>query len=228
MRWRMISRLGMALAGLSACAQAGPSTPKQRDIILVGDSTVSSTTGWGDAFCQSMVAKVKSCTNLARAGRSSRSFRKEGSWKSVLQKIKDDGASHALVLIQFGHNDAGKDEKRRTDPDADFTDIISQYVDDVRSLNAEPILITPVARRIYVDGKIRDGLEPYAGAVRRIAAAKRTSLIDLHAMSVAALEKMSPGEARGLGPDGTQPDINHLGPKGARYFADMVIRQLRL
>lgn len=228
MQWRTLSRLGMALVSLSACAQAGPSTPKQRDIFLVGDSTVSSTTGWGDAFCQSVIAKVKSCTNLARAGRSSRSFRKEGSWKAVLQKIKDDGASHAMILIQFGHNDASRNEKRRTDPDADFTDIISQYVDDARGVNAEPVLITPVARRIYVGGKIRDGLEPYAGAVRRIAAAKRTPLIDLHAMSATALEKMNPREARRLGPEGDEPDINHLGSEGARYFADMVIRDLRL
>lgn len=146
----------------------------------------------------------------------------------MLQKIKDDGASHAMILIQFGHNDASRNEKRRTDPDADFTDIISQYVDDARSVNAEPVLITPVARRIYVGGKIRDGLEPYAGAVRRIAAAKRTPLIDLHAMSATALEKMNPREARRLGPEGDEPDINHLGSEGARYFADMVIRDLRL
>ena len=228
MRWRTISWAGVALVCLSACAQAGPSKPKERDVILVGDSTVSSITGWGDAFCQSMTAKVKSCTNLARAGRSSRSYRKEGSWKGVLQKIRDGGPSNALVLIQFGHNDAGRDEKRRTDPDADFTDIISQYVDDARNSGAEPVLITPVARRIYVDGKIKDGLEPYANAVRRIAAARDARLIDLHAMSAAALEKMSPEEARRLGPDGDQPDINHLGPRGARYFADMVIHQLRL
>lgn len=196
--------------------------------MLVGDSTVSPTTGWGDAFCQSLVAKGRSCTNLARPGRSSKSFRKEGSWEGVLQKIKDDGASNALVLIQFGHNDSGKDEKRKTDPDGEFTAIISRYVDDVRNLNAEPVLITPLARRVYVDGRIQDGLEPYAEAMRRIAAAKRTRLIDLHAMSVEALEKMSPAEARRLGPDGQQPDINHLGDRGARYFAGMIMRNLRL
>lgn len=194
----------------------------------MGDSTVSSTTGWGDAFCQSLVAKGRVCTNLARPGRSSKSFRKEGSWKAVLQRIEEDGTSNPVVLIQFGHNDAGKDEKRKTDADGEFTDIISGYVDDVKNAHARPVLITPVARRIYVDGKIRDGLEPYASAVRRIAAAKQVPLIDLHAMSVGALEKMSPAQARQLGPEGDQPDINHLGPKGARYFADMVIRDLRL
>lgn len=194
----------------------------------MGDSTVSSTTGWGDALCHSLAAEGRTCTNLARPGRSSRSFRKEGSWKAVLQRIKDGGTAHPIVLIQFGHNDAGKDEKRKTDADGEFTSIISGYVDDVRKAHARPVLITPVARRIYVDGKIRDGLEPYASAVRRIAVAKQTPLIDLHAMSVAALEKMSPAQARRLGPEGEQPDINHLGPKGARYFADMIIRDLKL
>lgn len=228
MQWWKIPRLGMALVGLSACAQASPSSLKQSDIILAGDSTVSTTTGWGDAFCQLLAAKNWNCTNLARPGRSSKSYRKEGSWNGVIQKIDAVKPSRTIVLIQFGHNDAGKDEKRKTDPGGEFTSIISRYADEVRNSGAEPVLITPLARRVYVGGRIQDGLEPYADAMRQIAAAKHIRLIDLHAMSVDALEKMSPAEARRLGPDGEQPDINHLGAMGARYFADMVMRNLRL
>lgn len=228
MQRRKLSRLCITLLGLSACTQAAPAALEPSNILLVGDSTVAPTTGWGDAFCELLVARGRKCMNLARAGRSSKSYRKEGSWKGVLQEIEAQKPSKVLVLIQFGHNDAGKDMKRKTDPYGEFTAIIGKYVDDLRNSQAEPVLVTPLARRIYVDGKIRDGLEPYADAMRQIAAAKRTRLIDLHARSVEALEKMTPVEARGLGPDGQAPDINHLGNRGAQYFARMIIGDLRL
>jgi rhamnogalacturonan acetylesterase len=41
--------------------------------------------------------------NRARAGRSSRTFLKEGLWDKVLADLKPGD----FVLIQFGHNDGG-------------------------------------------------------------------------------------------------------------------------
>ena len=61
---------GLALAG--AAAQAGAR------VILVGDSTMATRSGYGDALC-ARIAPAE-CINLARGGRSSLSFRAEGLW----------------------------------------------------------------------------------------------------------------------------------------------------
>jgi hypothetical protein len=50
--------------------------------ILVGDSTMASTSGYGDAFC-ARVNRANTCINLAKGGRSSGSFRAEGRWDEV-------------------------------------------------------------------------------------------------------------------------------------------------
>jgi lysophospholipase L1-like esterase len=67
-------------------------------IVLVGDSTVNDEGGWGQGFRASLVGPL-TVINLAKNGRSSKSFRDEGLWAPVLTRIAD------FVLIQFGHND---------------------------------------------------------------------------------------------------------------------------
>ena len=67
--------------------------------------------GWGkhlETFFDPSKLKV---VNLARGGRSSRTFIAEGLWDRLLEGVK----AGDFVLIQFGHNDAGpiNDERRR-------------------------------------------------------------------------------------------------------------------
>ena len=84
-------------------------------IILVGDSTMNTKTGYGDALCALFKPDVK-CINLAKGGRSSKSFRAEGLWDNVQTLLKDGAAYRATyVLIQFGHNDQPGKALRSTD-----------------------------------------------------------------------------------------------------------------
>jgi lysophospholipase L1-like esterase len=48
-------------------------------IILVGDSTAAVHSGWGGSFCALHVTSFVACVNVARNGRSTRSYREEGS-----------------------------------------------------------------------------------------------------------------------------------------------------
>jgi lysophospholipase L1-like esterase len=74
-------------------------------IILVGDSTVAPVNGWGPGFCRDVTAQV-ACVNMAKNGRSTRSYREEGSWKEVMDALGHNGEFSATwVFIQFGHND---------------------------------------------------------------------------------------------------------------------------
>src|SRR5205085_7073437 len=96
-----LAALSLALSGRAAHAA---SLPPVR-VILVGDSTVATKNGYGDALCARFTPDV-TCVNLAKNGRSSGSFRAEGRWDEVMRLLKDGGNYSAnYVLVQFGHND---------------------------------------------------------------------------------------------------------------------------
>lgn len=167
-------------------------------IILVGDSTMAVRSGWGPGFCTDVVEQV-TCVNLAKGGRSSGSYRAEGSWTKVLEELKHNSDFKATyVLIQFGHNDQPGKPGRSTDLATEFPVNIRQYVQDVITNGAKPVLITPLTRRWFKDGKVRNDLEPWATATKTVAAEMGVPVLDLNAESVTAIQKMGPVEANTL------------------------------
>ena len=99
-------------------------------IILVGDSTTAVHSGWGGSFCALHVTSFVACVNLARGGRSTRSYREEGSWKLVLGEVKSRGFADTWILIQFGHNDQPGKPGRSTDLATEFPANLRRYVDE--------------------------------------------------------------------------------------------------
>ena len=82
--------------------------------VLAGDSTVTDDAGWGRAFAE-LLSDDAECINLAKSGRSSRSYRTEGWWQKCLD------AKPRYLLIQFGHNDQpGKGPERESAAETDF------------------------------------------------------------------------------------------------------------
>jgi polygalacturonase/lysophospholipase L1-like esterase len=195
-------------------------------IVLVGDSTVTDTSGWGLGFKQFVSDKAE-CLNMAANGRSSKSYLEEGRWKEALA-LKGD-----YYLIQFGHNDQpGKGLERETDPASTYPRFMARYVDDARAIGARPILITSLTRRTFatsVTGKVETTLGPWADAVKQLAAEKQVPVLDLHAHSLAWCESLGPdgcGRFNVTGPDG-QIDRTHLDATGSLAFARLVIDDLR-
>jgi PelA/Pel-15E family pectate lyase len=192
-------------------------------IALAGDSTVTERQGWETGFARRLGAGA-SCANHARGGRSTRSFVEEGHWANVLAERPD------VVLIQFGHNDApGKGPERETDPFTTYRDNLARMVDDARAVGARPVLLTPLTRR-YVDeaGCVRSDLGFYADAARAVAFDRRVPLLDLHRLSIEAIDTMSPSEIAALGvpkEDGTL-DRTHLSPAGSALFGALVAEEL--
>jgi len=196
-------------------------------VILVGDSTMASTTGYGDALCARLTPQT-ACLNLARGGRSSGSFRAEGRWDEVTGLLRDGaGYRRTYVLIQFGHNDQPGKPGRSTDYATEFPANMTRYVEEARALGAVPVLVTPLTRRSFKGGYVQNDLAPWAGAVRRIAAATGTPLVDLNALSLAAVQAMGPKEADKLARVGANFDYTHVGPVGAQRFADIMARELQ-
>ena len=183
----------------AASAVAEPQTPLPPvRIILVGDSTMAVRSGWGPGFSSDIVSQV-TLVNMAKGGRSSGSYRAEGSWTNVLNELKRNAEFKATyVLIQFGHNDQPGKPGRSTDLATEFPVNIRQYVQDVLTNGAKPVLITPLTRRWFTDGKVKNDLAPWADATKKIAAEMGVPVLDLNADSVAAVQKMGPVEANTL------------------------------
>jgi lysophospholipase L1-like esterase len=193
----------LAIVPLAAQAQtsgsptAEPAPPKFKaiKIVLVGDSTTAVLGGWGPSFCGWHVTSFAACINLARGGRSSGNYRTEGSWALAMDEIKSGGFTDTYVLIQFGHNDQPGKPGRSTDLATEFPANMKRYVEEVRSAGGKPILVTPLTRRQFKDGKLLDDLGPWADAVRKVAVETQTPVVDLHARSQAAVQAMGPVEA---------------------------------
>ncbi|MFM7245386.1 MAG: SGNH/GDSL hydrolase family protein, partial [Planctomycetaceae bacterium] len=112
-------------------------------IVLVGDSTVSETDGWGPGFATFLDKNVK-LSNQAKNGRSSSSFIQEGLWDAALALDGD------YYLIQFGHNDEPGKPGRSTEPD-EYRTLLNRYVDEARKQGAVPVLVTSLVRRKFDD-----------------------------------------------------------------------------
>jgi lysophospholipase L1-like esterase len=242
-RHHLASAALLALAAHAAAAQQGPIR-----VILVGDSTMATKSGYGDAFCARFTPEV-SCVNLARGGRSTRSFREEGRWDEVLRLLKDGGAYRATyVLVQFGHNDQPGKPGRSTDFVTEFPANMARYARETRAAGGVPVLVTPLTRRSFRGPYLHNDLAPWADATRNAAAREHAALLDLNADSGAAVQAMGQAEADTLAvapppadaapapqdPNKVEPqgaarsafDRTHVGAKGAALFAAMVEREM--
>lgn len=201
------------LIALLALAASAADLPPVR-IILVGDSTVALHNGWGPGFCADMAPQV-TCLDLAKNGRSSGSYRAEGSWAAVMEQLKStNGVAATYVLIQFGHNDQPGKPGRSTDLATEFPANMRRYVEDVKAAAGKPVLVTPLTRRIFRDGKVRNDLAPWAEAAKRVAAEEHVPVLDLNTESVEAVQKMGPVEANTLAMAPPPPSVAEGAPTG--------------
>lgn len=184
---------------LPAAAHAQEPMFKAPKIVLVGDSTTAVNSGWGGSFCAKHVSSNVACVNLGRGGRSTRTYREEGSWALALKEMTSGGFAQTYVLIQLAHNDQPGRPERSTDLATEFPVNIRRFVDETRAAGATPVLVTPLIRRQFKDGQVHDDLAPWADAIRKVAAETKTPLVDLHKLSKDAVQAMGPVEALKLG-----------------------------
>jgi lysophospholipase L1-like esterase len=217
--------LGLLLAlGIHTAAGAADAR-----LILVGDSTIAPNGGYGNELCAYFKPSLD-CINVAKGGRSSGSFRAEGLWEPVLQKLRDAKGMPTIVMIQFGHNDQPGKPGRSTDLVKEYPQNLARYVQEVRELGGQAVLVTPLTRRSFKGPYLRNDLAPWSGATRRVASELKVPMVDLNALSIAAVEAMGEQEADTLAPaPAPDPkfDRTHLGKKGADVFSAIVAKELR-
>lgn len=231
---RRLASPAFAAALLSLAGFAPPSQQEVTQVVVIGDSTAAfypperyPQMGWA----MILPCAVKSGVivhNDARGGRSTKSFRAEGLWAASSERLGPGD----VLLIQFGHNDQSVEKGERYIDPAGFADNLRLFISTARQRGATPVLITPVARRRFVDGRAVDAHGEYDDVVRNVASETGTPLIDLNMLAMAELDSLgeegsklmflhlAPG-AYPSHPDGLI-DNTHFSERGARTIAAMV------
>ena len=166
----------LVLCTLSLCTlSAAP-----RRVHTIGDSTMSEykpaatpKRGWGmylQAFFNTDSVEVN---NRGKSGASTRTFYEtDNLWPSVKKQMK----AGDYLLIQFAHNDEkckgedvyvqnarlraeGKDtltDMRGTEPNTTYKEYLRTYIREAREMGVIPVLMSPICRAYFKNGKIND------------------------------------------------------------------------
>ena len=223
---------------IALCGFALPQKKKIK-VFLAGDSTISikeirayPETGWGMPFVYFFDSSVV-IENRAKNGRSTRTFIEEGLWNKLIKDVSADD----YVFIQFGHNDESPDKlDRYTSPEQYKINLI-RFIGETRRKKAKPVLLTPVSRRRFKDGKQVETHEVYSKIVRELATQLKVPFIDLDKKSQELYQKtgeetsklfflqLEPGEHPNY-PEG-KVDNTHFSELGARKIAQIVLAEVK-
>lgn len=201
---------------MAAIFYAGDSTVKFNKIATYPQTGISQAMLW---YLKDSV-EMKS---FAQNGRSTKSFLDEGRLSSIEKEIKQDD----FLFIQFGHNDEKDDPERHTDPETTFPENLLRFIEAARSKGAYPVLITPIARRLFNE---RGGFLPgshgaYPEAVIRTGKSAQVPVIDLTSITekyLAFVGDMA-SKAYFMWPG----DNTHLKPEGAVLMAGFLCQELK-
>ncbi len=160
-----------------------------RKIYLIGDSTVCDykdsqfpMTGWGQVLKYFFNSDIQ-IVNHAIGGRSSRSFREQGRWKTVLNALNPGD----FVFIQFGHNDRDNSKAERYTPVDKYKLYIDSFVVEAREKGAVPVLVSPMVMNAWKNNEMRNVFTEsgadYRGAMAAVAKSRGCAFVDLNMKS---------------------------------------------
>ena len=156
-------------------------------------------------------------------GRSTKSFLDEGAFEPVRQAMSPGD----FLLIQFGHNDEKDDPARHTEPATTYKENLTFFINCARDAGAYPVLITPIARRLFDErGAFLPGSHgAYPQAVRELGESLNVPVADLTAITESYLAQVGdlPSKPWFMWPK----DNTHLKPEGAVIMAGFLAGELR-
>ena len=235
----------MALGAGSSSADPGAfgnsNGTGQPTVFVVGDSTASTyahrelpRAGWGQALPLALNSGSR-VVNRALSGASSKSFTDSGLAAETFAMLRPGD----YLLISFGHNDEKTtDPARGTYPQTTYKEYLTGFIRGARAAGANPVLVTPVERRRFDGaGNARESHGEYPAAMRELAAATNTPLMDLAQTSLDLWQQMGPEATTGMFlytspgefpqyPAGVQ-DNTHFRAEGALAVAHLVAHGLQ-
>lgn len=231
--------LSTALLSLGLLSFIAPGK-KKIQIYMAGDSTMSiydtaktPQRGWGQVFWQFFNDEVE-IHDLARGGRSTKSFIAEGLWQKLIDSVQKDD----WVFIEFGHNDHDKRKPERYTPPDQYKNNLITMVKEVLAKGAHPVLLTPIAMRSFdKSGKYRDGHGVYPQEVQQAAKETGVPVVDLDKLFGNVIIQMGPDNSKSMfmnfspGLYQSYPqghiDNTHLRTAGAEEVASLVAGAIR-
>ncbi len=235
---------------LNNCAKENDSN--KPTIYTVGDSTVKNGRGtgngglwgWGDFIGQFFNTNKIDIKNHALGGTSSRTYLSKGLWDTVHNRLKKGD----FVLIQFGHNDNGPiNDNRRArgtikgigDQTEEIDNILTKkhetvhtygwylrkIVTDAKSKGAIPVIMSPIPRNKWVNGKVPRNDDSYGLWAKQIAESEHISFIDLNKGMVELMNIK--GQDKVTGTYFYKKDHTHTSAKGAVLAATVITDNLR-
>jgi lysophospholipase L1-like esterase len=214
--------------------------PAPEDVITVflcGNSTVTDQShepwaSWGQMIPAFFNEKI-AFANFAESGESANTFIAAGRLKKALTMMKPGD----YVFIEFGHNDM-----KQTGPGKgawySFMTSLKTFVDEVRAVGANPVLVTPTQRRHFENGHNQNTHGEFPDAMRWLAKKENVPLIELNEMTRVlfdALGEKNSKKALVHYPANTFPgqthelaDNTHFNTYGAYQVAKCVITGMML
>ena len=205
-------------------------------VYLAGDSTVCDQgdepwATWG-MMIPAFFEQGTAVANHAESGLALSSFVAHRRLEKILSTMKEGD----YVLIQFGHNDQ-KETGPEAGADRGYSNRLADFIDAVQAKGAHPVVITPVERRRFRDGKPYGTLQDYAAAAKKVASEKNVPVVDLNAMSLKLYEALGEEGSKNAFvhyPANTFPnqpqalkDDTHHNPYGGFELAKCVVQGIR-
>ena len=225
-------------------------------VFITGDSTVKNKDsdkdgmwGWGSQAYTVFNENKVTCVNVAKAGRSTRSYVREGRWEQVYNSLQPGD----FVLLQFGHNDICPitDAKERgvipgtadtchvykMEKDGRYEVVYSfgwylrKMIDDCREKGATPILVSLTPRNEWPKGKVERRNGSYGKWYREVVEQTGVDFLDVHNISADFLDKKfaskSEEKSKKAASKYFNHDHTHTSLAGARMNAQSVAKGLR-
>lgn len=211
-------------------------------VFFTGDSTVKNADKeddgmWGWASQAATVFDEAKITlfNAARAGRSTRSFLREGLWDEVYNSLQPGD----FVTIQFGHNDICPitDQKARGvipgtkdtlhvykldngtyEVVYSFGWYLKKFIDDVREKGATPILVSLTPRNEWPGGKVERRDDSYGKWYREVVEETGVEFVDMHNISADFLDKKFAVKKLSADKEKAKAEVAKIKEKAGSYF----------
>ncbi len=217
-------------------------------LYMVGDSTMHNDNkilwGWGTTIADELDTTKITVVNSAQAGRSTRSYTREGRWAKVAASLKPGD----FVIMAFGHNEGSRVDTAKKDGDRGVLRGISddsvtlnwankapevvhtygwylrKFIREAKAKGAYPIVASMIPRREWdKDGKIILADKDYGLWAKQVAEQEGVSFIDVNGITAAKYNQMTHDQVFAL--FGT--DHTHTNKAGAVINAQSFIEGLK-
>lgn len=216
-------------------------------VYIIGDSTVRNSNngqaGWGSYLIDFLDSNKINVSNQAMAGRSTRTFIKEGRWTKVLSTLKPGD----YVLMQFGHNEGSKPGTDRagyrgvlrglgdesvelTWPDSTKETVLTygaylrKFIREAKAKGATPVVLSMIPRNQWTDGKVKRANNDFGKWAKEAAELEGVLFVDLNQITADKYDTMGPDKVKDL----FQGDHTHTNEAGAKINAASVAEGLKL